>query len=142
MARKNSRGGQKRRDDPFPGINKQLHPRSRGEYIDYDYTSKLSNEEKEMLSKFTDEYYGASLAHKDDWYGRKKDFHRLKKERKACQHRNNARLRDVLIVSRGKSGLTDDKTIQLTDVKVTDVNKVEDTLIALIDLKDSLKSDE
>lgn len=133
MARKNSKGGHKRRNDRFPGLNKQLHPRTRQEYLDYDYVNKLTIEEKEMLSKFTDEYYGATLAHKDDWSGRRKDFHRLKKDRKACRDRNNARLRDVLIMSRSTNNLDDleVKIIELTQ----DKSNHEDRVIELLDIK-------
>ncbi len=137
MARKNSKGGLKRKNDRFPGLNRQLHPRSRQEYLDYDYISQLSDEEKEILSKFTDEYYGATLAHKDDWHGRRKDFHRLKKDRKACRDRNNARLRDVLIVARTTSTADniEEKIIELTEGKTYNPADHEDRVIELLDIK-------
>lgn len=37
------------------------HTKERRDYIDYDYINKLSEEDKEWLSRFTDEEYGASF---------------------------------------------------------------------------------
>lgn len=90
-----SKGGSRRKNTPFPGLKKELHPRPRRHYIDQDYINKLSDEEKEFLSKFNDEYYGASLAKVDDLQAREKDFHKTAEERKTCYDRNNACNRDV-----------------------------------------------
>lgn len=42
-------------------LNPMYIPKQRREYVDYDYVSKLSDEEKEFLGKFTDEFYGAGF---------------------------------------------------------------------------------
>ena len=42
-------------------LNTSNHPHERREYIDYDYTKKLSPEERAWLEKFTGEYYGADF---------------------------------------------------------------------------------
>lgn len=143
--RKNSKGGHKRRSDPFPGLNKKHHPRSRWEYLDStEYAHKLSDTDKAYLSKFLDEYYGATLANKDDWPGRKKDLHRLKKDRKACQQRNNERLRDITSLAKSLNNIDSisDKHIQITEVLPSNVGSVEDAVIAVLDLKLGLKSDD
>ena len=139
--RKNSKGGLRRKNDEYPGLDKKNHPRTRAEYIDYDFIKELSPDEKAWLSKFTDEYYGASLAKKEDWTGRRKDFHRLKKERKACRDRNNARLRDVVSLNKAinKVDSTDDKLIKLTEVRSSNPGRHEDSVIALLDLKMELE---
>lgn len=43
------------------GFLSKNHTKDRRQYIDYDYIHKLSEEEKEWLSRFTDEEYGASF---------------------------------------------------------------------------------
>lgn len=42
-------------------LKRKNHPRQRREYVDYDYGDKLSCEDKEWLSKFTNEFYGADF---------------------------------------------------------------------------------
>lgn len=98
--RRNSKGGAKRRKDPLAGLKPEMHPRNRREYIDMDYVKKLTPEEQAYLSKFTDEYYGATLANKDDKSGRRKDLHRTKALRKDCRDRNNRRNRDSISMNR------------------------------------------
>ena len=39
------------------GYRPEKHTRERREYIDYDYFRKLNDEEREWLSRFTDEEY-------------------------------------------------------------------------------------
>jgi hypothetical protein len=41
-------------------LSPKKHTKSRKEYVDYDYADVLSEEEKEWLGRFTDEFYGAS----------------------------------------------------------------------------------
>jgi hypothetical protein len=135
--RKNSKGGSKRRGDKYPGLNPEMHPKNRAEYIDFEYVKKLSDEEKAWLSKFSDEYYGATFAKVGDWNGRRKDFHRLKKDRKACEHRNNSRNRDTLSLNKslGRVDDLDNKLIQATQVKNNNPGDHEDRVIELLDLK-------
>jgi hypothetical protein len=53
MSKKN-----KRKRNP---LNKSHTNKYRARYMDYDYTNKLSDEELEWLSKFTEEYYNDSF---------------------------------------------------------------------------------
>jgi hypothetical protein len=140
--KKTTAKGSKRRNTPFPGLDKKCHPRSRWEMLDYDYINKLSDEDKAMLSKFTDEYYGATLANKDDWHGRKKDFHRLKKDRKACQDRNNRSLRDIQTLAKATNTIdsVEDTAIKITQVRPTDLGSQENAVIDLLDLKIALEA--
>jgi hypothetical protein len=97
---------QKRAEKKYPGLNKALHPRTRQEYMDADYIDKLSPKEKEFLSKFQEEYYGASLAPEDSPKQWKKDLHKTKELRKECRDRNNARNRDLYSISRTHGWVT------------------------------------
>lgn len=134
LKRKNSKGGLRRKSNPAAGLDKKNHPRTRQEFIDYDYVDQLSDEEKIMLSKFTDEYYGASLAKKEDWNSRRKDFHRLQKDRKICRDRNNARLRDIITISKATNTI---ESIDFRPVenKLSNTGRQEDAVIKLLDLK-------
>lgn len=59
------------------------------EFVDFDYVSKLSEEEKQYLDKFSREFYLASL----DQDGT--DIHDPEKYSKDIYHQNNARNRDM-----------------------------------------------
>lgn len=48
-------------------LQRRNHPRQRREYIDYDYSKKLTEEERDWLSKFTKEYYGADFQINDTY---------------------------------------------------------------------------
>lgn len=107
MTRKKPRGTRKapkvnfrRRDEEFAGLKKDLHPKTRWEYLDMDYIDKLPIEDKKLLSKFIDEYYGASLAPADNPDNWKNDYHSTPELRKECMDRNNARNRDMYTILR------------------------------------------
>lgn len=72
------------------GLKKKYQPRSKRKFIDYDYIDKLTEKEKEWLSKFTDEYYSSNV-HLND----KKALHKSDKLRKDCYNRDNQIRRDV-----------------------------------------------
>jgi hypothetical protein len=94
---------------PHGGLHKELHPKSRWEYLDMDYLNQLSDEEKSMLSKFIDEYYGAALAPADDPESWEADFHSTDALRKECRDRNNARNRDIYSILRTRGMVEDIK---------------------------------
>jgi hypothetical protein len=93
--------------------------------LDYDYLSKLSEEELLWLNKFTEEYVNASF----DTSKPRNNLHRTKSARKDCYDRNNARNRDVLTRQRAQN-----KTVYLEDV-VQKGKDEEDRLNARIELK-------
>jgi len=47
--------------EPSKALNRTFQTRNRAEHIDYDYISKLSDEDQAWLARFSDEYYGASF---------------------------------------------------------------------------------
>lgn len=118
MSRKNSKGGQKRAANKYPGLHRELHPKTRWEYLDGDYYSGLSDEDKEYMSKFNEEYYGASLAKADAPETWDDDFHNTRKLRKECTDRNNARNRDLYTILHTR-GLVE-------DIKLKDGNASEE----------------
>lgn len=92
-----------------------------------DYVSSLSEEEKDWLNDFYEEYYGANLDFKNLKNNR---FHRTKKDKKACTDRNNARNRCMYGIARASNKINNSETI---DDGVADSS--EDSMIALIDSK-------
>jgi len=123
----------KQKREKLSALNVEKHPRTRREYLDFDYVDQLTPQEKKFMAKFIDEYYGAALAKKEDKYGRSKDLHRTLKDRKQCTDRNNARLRDLTTLS--KVGGVVDPLDTATHVPQTMTH--EDNLVQIIDLKNS-----
>jgi hypothetical protein len=50
-----------KRKGKHPGLKTQTTPRQRRPYIDFDYVHKLNESEKEYLSSFVSEHYGADF---------------------------------------------------------------------------------
>lgn len=50
-----------RRKGKYVALKKQTVPRQRRQYMDFDYICKLNDLEKEYLSSFVSEYYGADF---------------------------------------------------------------------------------
>lgn len=76
----------------YPALNPALNLKTRTDLIDYDYINQLSNEEKEWLNKFTEEYVIDKLDRDDI----QNNIHNTPELKKDCDDRNNARNRDVL----------------------------------------------
>lgn len=71
----------------YPALDKSLNLKNRAEFIDYDYVHKLSEEDKEYLNKFTEEYVNASFKKGKRHIQKGKEF------KKESYDRNNARNR-------------------------------------------------
>lgn len=87
-----------------PGLKKQYNSKLKQEYLDQDYISQLSEEEKQFLSDFNEEYYGANLDFKNLENNR---FHKTKEEKKACTDRNNARNRCIYGIAKATNRVLD-----------------------------------
>ena len=100
-----------------------------------DYIKDLSEDEKAMLSKFIDEYYGAALAPATEPEQWSDDYHETEEMRKECMDRNNARNRDIYAILRtrgwveGIEGNTE--AIESTSERITENH--EDVLNELLD---------
>lgn len=86
MAKKQSRRDKRK----YAALDPLFNLKIRQHLIDYDYVDKLTDEEKDWLNRFTEEYAGANMNHKG------KKIHKTKKLVKDCYDRNNARNRDIL----------------------------------------------
>lgn len=69
------------------GAYSKNHPRSVQWMVDYDYLNKLSDEEKEWLAQFTDEWVGGDLSSEAP-------LHATPEQRKAAYRKNNSQKRD------------------------------------------------
>lgn len=132
--RRNSKGGEKRRQEQYPGLKPGLHPKARGEYMDYDYIHKLDHKAKEFLSGFSEEHYGGSFQHKG------KILNKKKADRRDCYNRNNARNRDTISRSRTRGW------IEPIEGNVSAIDKKsenpEDFIIEMLDAENGEFSDE
>lgn len=132
----------KRSKQKLPGLDKKKNLKIRQEYIDYDYIDKLSQEEKEWLNQFTEEYISGSFKKTKSGNYSSKNLHKSKKLRKDCYDRNNSRNRDLYGITKINNMLHDQEKILTTvvekkkDTSKTNINETEDAIIELIDLND------
>lgn len=114
-----------------------MNPKTRWELIDQDYINKLSEEEKQWLSNFNEEYISGNFNHKG------KRLHRKKKERLECYGRNNSRNRDMFTLLRTVGWMSGESSVDLASAAETkqrdNPGAVENAVIDLIDLKNALK---
>jgi hypothetical protein len=125
--------GSKRRGTKYPGLVREVHPKPRWEYIDFDYTDKLSEKEKEYLSNFNEEWLSGNFNHKG------KKFHKTKADRKKCYDRNNARNRDIYSINRTHGWIvaTEDLIDGLQNMK--NPSDVEEAMVSILDLDKEVK---
>jgi hypothetical protein len=109
----------------YPALDPSLNLKSRTDLLDYDYLTKLSDDELKWLNKFTEEYVNASF----DTARPRNNLHRTKAGRKDCYDRNNSRNRDVLTRQKAQN-----KTVYLEDVPNKGKDE-QDRLNARIELK-------
>lgn len=122
-----------------PGLNKRYNSKIRQEYLDQDYIPELSEAEKSWLSKFNEEYYGASL----DFKNLENNMHNNQELKKDCTDRNNARNRCIYSIAKAKgvvvptatnsANVESNSDNELEREEVTD--NLEDYIIDYIDAK-------
>ena len=118
----------KRDQDPFKNLNPGLNLKTRQEEIGVDYLHKLSNEEKEWLDKFNNEYVNASL----DREHLENNIHNTLELKQSIDKRNNDR-KECFYTREKAAG-----TLRYTnDLKgnVSKNNDYEDKLIEKLDKK-------
>lgn len=82
----------RRSKEKYPALKPHLNLKTRYDLIDFDYIDQLSEDEKEWLNKFSEEYINANIDNKNP----KRNLHKSKKLKKDCYDRNNSRNRDIL----------------------------------------------
>lgn len=111
-----------------PGLKKNLFSKIKQEYHDLDYVDKLSEEEKEWLSRFMEEDLGARLNHDG------KKIYKKKLGKAECYRRNNQRNRDLYSLVQATGQLS----VPENGPEGTQKSP-ENALVALIDYKDKIK---
>lgn len=112
----------------YPGLTPSVNARPRWEHIDHDYIDQLSNEEKQWLSNFNEEWLSGNFKHKG------KKFHKTKKEKRACYSRNNSRNRDVMSLYRNTGWVE-----TIPEYIEGNPASQEDAVIGLLDASNELK---
>lgn len=118
----------KKRKHDHPALNPYANPKIRREFIDIDYTDKLSSKDKDWLNKFMDEYNGANL----DFKNSRKNLHKTKKLKKDCTDRVNSRNRDIYGRSKIKNELH-----SLNEDFAVESGNVEEAMVDYLDKKKS-----
>jgi hypothetical protein len=121
------------------GLDGRKFSKIKQEYHDIDYVDKLSDEEKEWLSRFMEEDLGARFNHPG------KKVYRKKADRIASFRRNNARQRDMYSLAKA-TGLINDgepgEAIEELQRQHYDAQDIENRLIDAIDAKKESSSEE
>lgn len=105
----------------YPALDKKFTLKIRQDLIDQDYIEKLSEEEKDWLNRFNEEYVNAKMDHKG------KKLHRTKKMRKTIWKLNNDRNQDAYSKAKAREALK----MGENRTAMTSIN--EDTMIDNID---------
>ena len=118
----------RRQKEKYPALNPGLNLRSRHDEIEVDYLHKLSEEEKDWLNKFNEEYVNASL----DRQNLDNNLHKTKKLKKSIDKKNNVRKEDIYTMQKASG-----KLHYLEDIKNKQISLIdnEDKLIEKIDSK-------
>jgi hypothetical protein len=123
----------------YPALDPLYNTKLRREYLDIDYLHKLSDEEKEFLNKFMEEWMGGSFKKNENGNYTHENLHRKKKERKECYTRNNARNRCLFGIKKSSGLLTYANNTQLTNrienSQQPSTNETENQMIEYLDSK-------
>lgn len=92
-------GGKKRGPKALYGLRRNAQPKIHREYCDQDYADKLSDADKEWLSRFNEEYLHSRFENDG------KDHYQSVEDRRRLYNESNARRRDVLGIMRVKGTL-------------------------------------
>jgi hypothetical protein len=118
------------------GIAASKYPKTKREYMDYDYFHSLPDDAKEILLKFNEEYYQGYFKKKNKKYD--KPLHDNQELRRDCYNRNNANNRDLYSIFNSTlpleniDGLTKQNTIDLHGMGAFE--NAYDTLQSMLEL--------
>jgi hypothetical protein len=120
---KKSKKQNRRSQVKYPALDPKFNLKTRSDLIEADYIDQLSEEEKDWLNRFNEEYVNANFGHKGKLIQRRKAY------RKDSYDRNNARNRDILTREHAMG--------HDVELRENDAYSVEDDIIRKID-KDAL----
>lgn len=137
-------GKTRRSKAKYPALEPRYNLKIRHDELECDYLNELSEEEKDWLNRFNEEYVNTNFKHKGKRVhprkyttktvkktGKKKKVDIYKQE---AEERNNHRNSDVLVVSKTNNMLKDEKKAvkALESIKYSS-NETEDLIIEQID---------
>lgn len=96
---KEKKKSNRRTKTKYPALKRHLNLKTRYDALDYDYVEKLSEDEKDWLNRFSEEYINANFNHPG------KVLHKTKKLKKDCYDKNNSRNRDIFTKSKAAGQL-------------------------------------
>lgn len=136
---KGSRARLKRRKK-LADLDPLYMPRVRREFADQDYVNELSDEEREWLSKFNSEYYGAAITKTKQGTVKKKHLHTKTEHAKEIYDNNNRRNNDLYGVTR-INGLLSNLEGQPDTIGLADYTKSEQAMIEALTYQEDLVRD-
>lgn len=128
----------RRKNVKHPSFHPEFNHKVKNEYLDQDYINGLSEEEKDFLDKFNQEYYGATL----DYQNLENNLHNTPELKKRCTDRNNAQNRCTYGLGRAKKLISNtlfypediEKCIDNQESELESEN-IEDLMIEYLDSK-------
>lgn len=128
----------------YPALEPKYNLKIREDELKCDYLHQLSDDEKDWLNRFNEEYVNASFNHSGERVHPKEHKYKVVKKtgkrkrvdvyKQECETRNNNRNNDVLIVSKTNNMLKDEKKAiqQLESINYT-TNETENLIIEQLD---------
>jgi hypothetical protein len=118
----------KRSKTKYPGLKKELYSKIKQQYFDIDYINSLSEDEKQWLNDFMNEFLGANLKESE------RLMHNNKTLSKSVYDANNSRNRDIYNVARTGGRLDSLDEALLNQLEESELDEsFEDRLISKID---------
>lgn len=139
-------GKTRRSKAKYPALEPRYNLKIRHDELECDYLHELSDEEKDWLNRFNEEYVNTNFKHDGKRLHPRKYTTKLVKKtgkkrkvdiyKKEAQDRNNHRNSDVLAVSKTNNMLKDEKkAVKALESIVYSSNETEDLIIEQLDLK-------
>lgn len=136
-----------RKSVKYPALDPKVNPRIRRDYSDQDYIKSLSEEEKDWLNRFNEEWVNANFKHKGERVHPVEYKNKIKIKngdkrtvdvyKQKCEHSNNARNRDAFAISKASNILEAFKPIE----KESEKDEYEDKLIEMLDAEKGVEKE-
>lgn len=123
----------KRSQSEFPGLDKGVNGRKRWEYLDCDYSEKLSQEEKQYLSNFNEEFLSGNFSHPGPKLHTSENWEEINDMRLECYDRNNSRNRCLLSEAKALGKTAEIDAAEVDKMQRGSEHNAEDIIIDRID---------